>query len=267
MGEGASQLLIPVPQAVAAPPDVITELQVPGGVTVPLTPSTASGTPRIRRNQARIDFQAQQGTTVTVRRIHVALPVFLQEQSLEEPPEVTNEEIKLYKTEAEAKEAAEGKEGTGSSSKEIQPISATTRFEERHTIFEPTFLGGKFAKFVERLAIARSVLPIDVTVKLAIIGPEGEMWSEGYTVPVRYMGLGAAGAGAIGTGTIDAYSDLVNGIELNTEKQYGLLMSVFVPTTKTTDLQLGVEMSNNAAVLGKGGVTLFYDIATGAPGK
>jgi hypothetical protein len=325
MGEGSSYLAVPVPKAIAKPPDVAVEGQVPGGVLIPCTPQ--AGTEIVNRRQYRLVFPYRQGFQLTLRRIHVSLPVGLEEQGLAKQ-ETTTIDSKTYASEALAKKAFESiatqikllqeskpnlsslfklqekafLEGGGESAgyleadaayeagvaevgrinAEIEALEAeaslSTKTEtienwasDKHytkvTTTTVKSLVGSTVRSTVTTVTEESVLPINVTVVARLIGPDGELWSDSFSVPMRYY-QGNPGA-AIGTGTLDAYADLNNGIDLNPAHLYSLALFIFVPTSAATltHPQLGVEMKGAEAVLGNGEITLLYDIETVPVGK
>src|SRR5438270_13888855 len=80
---GSSYLTVPVPTALPKPPDVAAEGKVPGGQLIPCTPT--SGT-LITRTELLLQLPFPHGYQSTVRRIHLALPIFLEEAAVTEQP-------------------------------------------------------------------------------------------------------------------------------------------------------------------------------------
>lgn len=260
MGQGASQVAVAVPHALPREPDIPAITAVPGGVLVPCSIEAPN---KVNRNDVRVPFTPTQGARVIVRRIHLSLPVWLTEKELEKQ-ESTDESNVKYKSEAEAIKAAEGLPENGTTNKTV-PISPATAYEQTATQVENSRVVAQvFTK--TKTKVNRSVLPVTVTVVARLNGPEGEVWSESFAVPLRYV-QGNPGTTATGVGAIDAYADLVNGLELNPEQAYSLALLIQIPAAVKTDARIGLEVINGASVVGKGEVTFFYDVETTPVGK
>jgi hypothetical protein len=262
---GESYLTVPVPQALPKPPDVAIEGQVPGGVLLPCTPATAeAGSVVANRNQYRLAFPVQQGTRLSLKRIHLAIPVLVAEFELEKQ-ETTTKSKTRYKTEAEGKEAAEAKGGQPTITESVKPVGPRDPYERQ--IINTSYLLEEtvFVRTTIQDAVYRSVLGTTVTVVARIVGPDGEIWSESFEVPVRWV-FGEPPNGN-GGGRLDAYADLTNPITVYPDKSYSLALLLFIPSSVKCNAQLGVEIRNNAEVVGEGAVTLFYDVEPVAVGK
>jgi hypothetical protein len=271
MSVGASQLFVAIPQAFPKRPDIAASGQVPGGVFVPCTPigPAFGGTaPLVNRNEYRLDFQIPAGFILAVKRIHVKLPVLLVEDALETLPAVTEIHSTTYASETEAVEAAAGKGGNPGGEAHPtttrKPISPTAPYEFTNDVATVT-RSGTFVLIEHKLESQKSVLPCTPTIVTRLKGPEGEMWSESFEVPLRYLS-GTAGV-ATGTGVIDAYADLQNALSIDPGKTYSLAFAIFIPSTELTNPQLGTEIHNGTQEQGSGGVTLFYDIEHAPVGK
>jgi hypothetical protein len=264
MGEGASSLSIEIGQAYPMPPDIPEAGRVPGGALVPCTPF-APELPTVSRNQWRLDFPFTQGFALTLRRIQVALPVFLLELGLE-LQKATTKTVTRYKTGKEAEEANEGAGGYVNRSEELQTIGYATRYERIWQTTSSKFVPSLEAEHTSEIHTERSILPVTVQVVARLIGPEGLIWSESYDVPIHYV-QGIAPGTAAGSGRIDAYADLNNPIAIDPAKSYGLELLMAIPTSVGTNTQLGIEIVNGSFVQGKGEVVFFYDLQTAPVGK
>jgi hypothetical protein len=269
MRVGASTLTIPIASAQPKEPDVIEAGHVPGGVLVPVTP----GSPKesvTRRNNWRLSFPFTQGFLLTIRRLHVVLPVVLSELALEKST-TTMTTRKKYASKAEAVEAQGGKGGIFTKIQRIAPIGQDTHFvEEKITNVSKVEDVGEETNLVvveEQVETLRSVIPTSVTVVVRINGPEGPIWADSYEAPIHYAQT-AAPPGS-GSGLVDAYADLVNGIPIaGAVGEYSMEILLAVPTTVATNTQIGPEMKNGAVVAGtQGAVTFFYDVEQAPMGK
>ena len=260
---GMSSLTVLTPWALPQRPDVAVENQVPGGILLPCTPYPPGEVPVVNRTQYRLEFPFTQGQQLTVRRIHVKLPVGLGEREFE-VSNVKTIETKKYKTTGERDEAANFTGGLPTNTNHITPISQSAPYEQvlGSVTYSPKF--GEGLEVITEETVSRSVLPITMMVVVRLFGPDGEMWAESYEVPMHYV-TGKMGGGW-GQGAIDSYADLNNGIPLDGEKIYSLGLEVLVPTSVKTDPQLGFALEAGTAP-GKGAVTFFYDIESTTVGK
>lgn len=264
MGEGSSYLTVPIPRAQPEPPDVTVAGTVPGGKVIPCTPLQTSGV--VNRTQYRLSFPFRQGVRITIRRIHLKLPMSL-EEVVSEKQELVVADFTVYKTEAEAQEAAEGLGGFASETETQRPPSyseSSERVKTKNTIARV----GAITKVLRAITTERSILPITMTVIARLIGPDGEMWSDSFDVPMHFTGAVGPGNLPIGTGNIDAYADLQNGLVLDPDQRYSLALLVFVPSSVATSPVLGLELDPaKKPVAGDGEMTLWYDVETGSVGK
>lgn len=260
MSEGASFLTVGVPRAQPLPPDIAVQAQVPGGKLLPCTPFAPSDI--VNRTEYRLPFPVPQGNVLTVRRIHLKLPVFIEEDELEK--QVTVEITKTkYETNAEREAAFKSKGGHVTSSESHVAIGPNRAYERITSTKAFVGFEGELVLLEETVTTTeRSVLPSTVAVVARLNGPEGEIWSEAFEVPCRYV-EGAAGKG-IGTGTLDSYADLQNGITMYPEKTYSLALFVLVPAAVKTSPVLGALAP---FAPGDGAITLFYDVETVPVGK
>lgn len=263
---GASYLAVPI-QAFPQVPDITVAEHMPGGILLPAAPGPG-GPPvtTINRNQYRLQFPVQQGNELTLRRIHIKSPVFLAELSIETVI-TTGEAETLFFNEEEAKQAFEGKGGRASFVLTTAGIGPTTRYEKVKTVHGYELRGVPKRELIQlnETRTERSVLPITVTVVARLIGPDGELWSDSFEVPLSYV-LGGAGS-AVGTGTLDAYADLTNPISISPEKPHSLALLVFIPAAVATNTALGFAVKNGSVINEPGEVTLFYDVEAVPVGK
>jgi hypothetical protein len=259
---GESQLQLDVLQALPKPPDVKEEGRVPGGQLTPLSP--AQGAPTCRRNEYLLAFQSPQGTRLAIKRIHLRLPVYLEERELESQT-TSDESNAKYRTEAQAISAAESLPENGTTNATNSAISPEAPYQHTSTHLESSRILSQVFQSTKQV-VTRSVLPVTIQVLAAIMGPDGQIWSESFDVPINYVR--GTPASAIGTGLIDTYADLTNALPIDPTKVYGLAFYVRIPTTVTTNTQLGIENEGGGATVGKNSsVTLFYDIESAPIGK
>ena len=219
-----------------------------------------------RRNNWRLTFPFGDGYQATVRRIHVLLPVFLEELNLETTTaEDTN--VTQYETEEEAGKRVLGFEGQPTSSSRIQAIGGSTRYESVVASF--TYKANKrLVEVTEKTTTKRSLLPVTITVVVRLNGPEGAVWAESYEVPVGYA-FGVAGK-AKGVGLVDAYADLVNGLVIPTpQSSFSMEILLLVPAAVFSNAQIGLEVLelSSPAPGTQGKVAFFYDLETVPVGK
>lgn len=261
VGTGRSNIAVAVPQALPLPPDVAKLGEVPGGILIPCTDSSkpAGGA------QALYPLTFQ-GIRASVNRISLRLPVWM-EELLNEKSSSENVVTTQYHTEKLAEEAALAEGGPLVLSEiHVTPKTVDQRLEIEE--IENAYILEKAAFRVRKSEIVKrqwSVLPVTVTVVARIIGPEGTIWSQGFDVPLRFQKQ-AAGGGP-GTGVLESYVDLTNGLPIDCEKRYSLELLIFVPTGVKTNTQLGLETVNEKTFAGTGGVVIYYDYETGPPSK
>lgn len=258
---GASYLTITVEQALPKPPDVAAEGKVPGGQLIPCTPQYPEGQALANRTGYRLAFGLQQGSYVTLRRIHLQLPVYVGETGFEKTTQTTKQE-KRKET-----KAGEPPEYEPIESQSISPIGFDSRYEKKVTTYKVKVTGPVVTE-EEEMTISRSVLPITVTVVVRLYTPDGVAWTESFEVPVHYA-FGAAGA-AVGVGLLDSYADLTNPIPIDPGARNFIQVSVFIPSSVKTNTQIGVEINTEKAEAfagSTGEITLLYDLETGPVGK
>lgn len=261
IGAGRSSITIPVPRALPQPPDVAVLGEVPGGVLVPVTDATkpAGGA------QALYPLTFQ-GVRAAINRITLRLPVWLEELA-NETASSENSVTTQYNSEKAAEENATTVGGpVVLFETHVIPSTVDQRLEIEE--IENAFILEKAAWRVRKSEIVKrawSVLPMTATVVARIVGPEGTIWSQGFDVPLRLQKLPAGGGP--GTGVLEAYVDLTNGLPIDCEKRYSLQLLIFVPAGVKTNAQLGREVVNGKFVVGTGGVVIYYDYETGPPSK
>lgn len=246
---GASQLAIPVAVALPAPPDIPELGEVPGGTLFACTPyawvtnvhGAVVGEPlqgTIGRTQYPLSFGVRQGFIAVIRRVHLRLPVFIEELALEKHEEEETSATK-YKTEEEAVNAAAGAGGSVLSTEHSKPLTPLQPYEKLKETFTTTRAGSE-VKTVTKRTTEKSVLPVAIQVVAALIGPEGHIWAETNDVDLTYFS-GVAGK-ATGYGLLDTYYDLVNPIPTDQSNEWGLGLSLRVPGTVKTNPQIGTEV-------------------------
>lgn len=256
MSEGASTIPVGVSVCQPLPPDIAKTFECPGSQLLPCTPDSPTDV-KTGRTQYALKFL---GRSAAIRRIGLSIPIQLEEIELEQA--TTKGQIgTIYKTETEAKEAQENIGGRLNNSLESTPIGPDARFEETNVGTEIARFGTQVDVFTTT-ATSRSVLPITPTVVARIIGEDGVKWAGSFDVPVRWAS-GVPGK-AIGLGVLEAYADLVNPLELDSSKTYGLELLVFIPTPVKTNTRLGLTPGGEP---GPGLVTIFYDLEEGTPNK
>jgi hypothetical protein len=253
---GESSVSIPVEQAFPAPPDVAVVGEVPGGAVFPCTPQIPRGAPVRNRTEWLIPFAFTQGQQLRITRIRVALPVFLEEGELDKGEVVDKSETK-FKTEGEVNEEEARSHRSDTST---TWIGYETRYEKITTTVVP--IPGTALTLVTNTHTAseRSVLPVTVTVIARLTGPDGPIWSSSWDVPLHYA-HGEAGH-AFGTGTIEEYIDLNNGLTINPEQPLTLALLVSVPSTVKSNIQIGPEFNTGTGlfvVAPNGEVELYYE--------
>jgi len=264
MGEGASYLSLPIVRCFPQPPDIAVAGHVPGGVLLPCAPENGTAT-TTGKKQYLVDFAFKQGVRLTIKRIHVDLPLLMAENELEEH---TEEEINFteYETEPEVAEAVHGKGGRLKNFQTIKPISYAAPYEFTSGEITLEFGFSKEVKETRKTRLKRSVLPITVTIQVQLNGPGGELWAQSFDAELHYV-YGNPGL-AIGTAHIAMYADLVNPLVIDPDKVYGLQLYMLVPSSVKTNMQIGTIAENETIKFGNGGeVRFFYDIETGSPGK
>lgn len=178
MGEGSSYLTVPIDQALPKPPDVTIEGQVPCGGLVAFTPVGATA---MERRKYRLQFPVGQGVSLTLTRLRIQVPVFLEELELREQS-VPFTETRKYETEEEAEHGRLGKEGQDNKSETIKQIAWDSPYER-------VLIDGSTYKREGTLVIReghvrswRSLLPVTVQVVVGLFGPDGEVWSQAFDV-------------------------------------------------------------------------------------
>jgi hypothetical protein len=259
MGEGSSQVSVPIVLAQPAPPDITTLGHVPGNKFFPCTPE---GAEKASRTQYRVDFPFKQGYAARIHSIHFTLPVFLEELSLGSQTSEGLRQTK-YKTEGEAQEAVEGKEGQFNLEETVTNPGPEQRYERRVEKGNEWSREGTIAREKVTTTIEWSTLPCPARVIARLVGPEGIIWAETFEVDLAWSLGGHIGA-FTGIGAIDQFVDLTNPIAIDPTKTYGLELLISVGSLISTNVKIGPSV----APTGPGGeATFFYDLETTAVGK
>lgn len=110
----------------------------------------------------------------------------------------------------------------------------------------------------ESLSVQRTILPIDVTMGVQLLGSEGILWSSSLEIPVRYAGVGAPGT-FLGTGEADEYTDLINAITVLSGQPLRVRLTVRVPAPVATFFFFGVAVKNAIGEESPAAISLYYD--------
>ncbi len=257
---GSSQLTIPVNQDLAD--DALPANEVAGGILTPLKPFFGEDT--FQRDFHLVRFDAPHAATrLLIRRLRLRLPVMLGEAGELETETDEIREESHHPSEAEAEAAA----ATYTiKDEEIIPIGPDRHYEKRVEQIIATEHGGAQSNAISKVTISRSVLPITIIILARLVGPDGELWSDSFETPIRYVS--GPPSTALGAGFLNTYADLTNPLTIDPNKLYGLGFSVLVPTHVKTIPGLGQELSGTEARGGEHGeATFFYDILAAPAGK